>query len=357
MLPKTGVLDGHCRARIRAAIARLLVASHHRDGVNDAETASRHSGADDHDRHAAANVDTMAQVIPNPVAPPPPGGGPVEAPVRVPVPPAASPEYGVGAYLMGYPETTGRDIGLITGAKFQWVKMTVPWRSVEASCKGCIDWDDLDRVGAGAQSGRPEDHGPRRSPAGLGPRHPGRERPAGRPVRLRGLRRRRWRGATRTARRRAPSRRSRSGTSRTSAASGAAPASSRSSTAAQAVAVHVDAAAVVPADQGEGPDQDRRQRRPLADGHQRRHGPAGRRSTSSWLYENDLDDYSDAIGVHAPGYGSAPEAELNSNPAFPHPLVLLPPRRAASRHHGRERRRRQAGLGAGVRLDHRHRPP
>src|SRR5215207_9746573 len=66
-------------------------------------------------------------------------GAPAEAPVRVPVPAAASPEYGVGAYLMSYPESTARDIGLITGANFQWVKLTVPWRSVEASCKGCID--------------------------------------------------------------------------------------------------------------------------------------------------------------------------------------------------------------------------
>ena len=38
-----------------------------------------------------------------------------------------------------------------------------------------------------------------------------------------------------------------------------------------------------------------------------------------WLYEYGLAQYSDAIGVHAPGYGSAPEAELNSDPRFPHP--------------------------------------
>jgi hypothetical protein len=37
-----------------------------------------------------------------------------------------------------------------------------------------------------------------------------------------------------------------------------------------------------------------------------------------WLYDNDLDQYSDAIGAHGPGYGSAPEAERLSNPAFPH---------------------------------------
>jgi hypothetical protein len=37
-----------------------------------------------------------------------------------------------------------------------------------------------------------------------------------------------------------------------------------------------------------------------------------------WLYDNDLDQYSDAIGAHGPGYGSAPEADRLSNPAFPH---------------------------------------
>ena len=37
-----------------------------------------------------------------------------------------------------------------------------------------------------------------------------------------------------------------------------------------------------------------------------------------WLYDNDLDQYSDAIGAHGPGYGSPPEAERLSNPAFPH---------------------------------------
>jgi hypothetical protein len=38
-----------------------------------------------------------------------------------------------------------------------------------------------------------------------------------------------------------------------------------------------------------------------------------------WMYEFGLAQYADVIGVHAPGYGSAPEAELNSDPRFPHP--------------------------------------
>lgn len=37
------------------------------------------------------------------------------------------------------------------------------------------------------------------------------------------------------------------------------------------------------------------------------------------MYEFELAQYADVIGVHAQGYGSAPEAELNSNPAFAHP--------------------------------------
>ena len=45
-------------------------------------------------------------------------------------PPTASPEYGIGTHMMGYPESTDRDVALVTGASFQWIKLTVPWRSV-----------------------------------------------------------------------------------------------------------------------------------------------------------------------------------------------------------------------------------
>jgi hypothetical protein len=119
---------------------------------------------------------SMAQIVPNPV-PPPSTGAPAEAPVRQPVPAAASPEYGIGAYLLGYPESTARDITLMTDAKIQWVKITVPWRSVEPSCKGCIDWDDLDRVVAALTAANVKilarvDHSPdwsRTTPAPNGP--------------------------------------------------------------------------------------------------------------------------------------------------------------------------------------------
>ena len=67
---------------------------------------------------------------------------------------ASSPDYGASVFLLGHPETTARDLALVKKAKLSWIKMAVPWRSVEPSCKNCIDWDDLDRVVAGA-SARP----------------------------------------------------------------------------------------------------------------------------------------------------------------------------------------------------------
>lgn len=66
--------------------------------------------------------------------------------------PAASPEYGVSAFLLGKPDTTPRDLGIIGAAGFQWIKLTVPWRSIEPSCKGCYYWDDLDRVVSSASA-------------------------------------------------------------------------------------------------------------------------------------------------------------------------------------------------------------
>jgi hypothetical protein len=57
-----------------------------------------------------------------------------------------SPDYGASVFLLGHPETTARDLQLMKSAGFTWAKLTVPWRSIEASCKNCIDWDDLDRV-------------------------------------------------------------------------------------------------------------------------------------------------------------------------------------------------------------------
>jgi hypothetical protein len=65
---------------------------------------------------------------------------------------AASPEYGVSSFLMGKPDTTARDLGIVSGGGFGWIKLTVPWRSIEPTCKGCYAWEDLDRVVAAATS-------------------------------------------------------------------------------------------------------------------------------------------------------------------------------------------------------------
>ena len=57
-----------------------------------------------------------------------------------------SPDYGASVFLLGNPETTARDIALVKKANLNWIKIAVPWRSIEPSCKNCIDWVDLDRV-------------------------------------------------------------------------------------------------------------------------------------------------------------------------------------------------------------------
>ncbi len=58
----------------------------------------------------------------------------------------SGPDYGASVFLLGNPTTTARDIALVKKANLNWIKMAVPWRSIEPSCKNCIDWDDLDRV-------------------------------------------------------------------------------------------------------------------------------------------------------------------------------------------------------------------
>lgn len=61
-------------------------------------------------------------------------------------------EYGASAFLMGHPETTNRDLDMMAAAGMTWVKIAVPWRSIEGACKNCYDWSDLDRVVAAAQA-------------------------------------------------------------------------------------------------------------------------------------------------------------------------------------------------------------
>src|SRR4051812_5973660 len=252
----------------------------------------------------------MAQTTPS-------TGSPAEAPVRVPVPAAASPEYGIGAYLMGYPESTARDVGLITGAKFQWVKLTVPWRSVEASCKGCIDWDDLDRVvlalsQAGVKILARVDHTPdwaRTTHAENGPPTD----PYDYADFVSEMARRYANGSPK-------------GTiqaiqiwnepnlSREWGGTGVEPIINRKSA--------VDYMSMLRQSYTLIKEKD-----PTKIVVSAGLSPTGTNDGTAvpddvylgWLYDNNLDQYSDAIGVHAPGYGSSPEAEVNSNPAFPDP--------------------------------------
>jgi hypothetical protein len=56
-----------------------------------------------------------------------------------------SPGYGFEAYLWWKPEIATRDLGLIRGAGFQWVKQTFAWRDIELE-KGKYDWSHADNI-------------------------------------------------------------------------------------------------------------------------------------------------------------------------------------------------------------------
>ncbi|MCA1644783.1 MAG: hypothetical protein LC797_04675 [Chloroflexi bacterium] len=73
---------------------------------------------------------------------------PVVQAVAAPAGPVAvsSPDYGMNAFLWGHPDTTGRDLKLVTDAGFHWQKTLFQWRQIEGACKGCFDWNEADRV-------------------------------------------------------------------------------------------------------------------------------------------------------------------------------------------------------------------
>jgi polysaccharide biosynthesis protein PslG len=79
-----------------------------------------------------------AFTVQSPVSPPPPAAA---APLVV-----NSPDYGMSAFLWGHPDTTNRDLRLITDAGFRWQKTLFQWRQIEGGCKGCFDWTEADRV-------------------------------------------------------------------------------------------------------------------------------------------------------------------------------------------------------------------
>ena len=60
--------------------------------------------------------------------------------------PPSNLQYGATVFPLGFPETTPRDLQLLSGARLGWARIAVPWRSVESACKNCFDWTDLDRV-------------------------------------------------------------------------------------------------------------------------------------------------------------------------------------------------------------------
>jgi hypothetical protein len=229
----------------------------------------------------------------------------------------ASPEYGVVPHLMGYPETTDRDIGLITGAGFQWVKLTVPWRSVEASCKGCIDWDDLDRAvlalnQAGLKIVARVDHSPSWSRAVPAPNGP--------PddmfdyADFVGEMARRYAAGSAKGTIHAIQIWNEPNLSREWGGTGVEPIISRRS-AIEYMSMLRQSYELI------------KQKDPTKIVISAGLSPTGTSDGTAqpddlyltWLYENDLDEYADAIGVHAPGYGSPPEAAPGSNPNFAHP--------------------------------------
>ena len=57
---------------------------------------------------------------------------------------AASPDYGAAAFILGNPEWAPMQLDLMQGAGLGWLRLDVPWRSIEFSCKNCIDWSSLD---------------------------------------------------------------------------------------------------------------------------------------------------------------------------------------------------------------------
>jgi polysaccharide biosynthesis protein PslG len=59
---------------------------------------------------------------------------------------APSLEYGASIFVLGRPETTGRDFDALKAAGLSWAKITVPWRSIEGACNDCYEWSDLDAV-------------------------------------------------------------------------------------------------------------------------------------------------------------------------------------------------------------------
>jgi hypothetical protein len=103
-----------------------------------------------------ATVFGDAFTVQSPQAPPPPSAVAPSATAQpvtaAPSPPpatpvaVASPDYGMSVFLWGHPDTTSRDLKLVTDLGFHWQKTLFQWSAIEGGCKGCFDWSEADRV-------------------------------------------------------------------------------------------------------------------------------------------------------------------------------------------------------------------
>jgi hypothetical protein len=76
---------------------------------------------------------------------------PTPVPTRPPEPtatavPVGGPDYGISTFIWGHPETTQRDLQLVTDGGFRWQKSLFQWREIEGAAKGQFDWTEADRV-------------------------------------------------------------------------------------------------------------------------------------------------------------------------------------------------------------------
>ena len=90
------------------------------------------------DLHATSFGDAFTPQTPVIAAPAP------AAPAAPVVP--SSPDYGMSVFVWGHPDTTARDLKLVTNLGFRWQKTLFQWRAIEGGCKGCFDWTEADRV-------------------------------------------------------------------------------------------------------------------------------------------------------------------------------------------------------------------
>ena len=58
----------------------------------------------------------------------------------------SSPDYGMQVFLYWREEVADRDLKLVKEAGFRWVKQEIPWREVEGHAKGAWHWDIPDRM-------------------------------------------------------------------------------------------------------------------------------------------------------------------------------------------------------------------